>query len=521
MASERGLLCVVDDAQWLDRESAAVLAFVARRLHADAIAILFAVREPSDRLGRVRRPPRYPSAGAARAGRPPAARRRDPATSTTRSARRIVAQTRGNPLALIEVGRELTPAQLAGGDTAARAAAARPPARGRVPAADAPTCPAGTQTLLLTAAAEPTGDPALLWRAGRDLGFTPDSAAPAQAGDLVVLGSVIRFRHPLVRSAIYHSAAPIERRRIHKALAAATDPGQDPDRRAWHLSEAAAEPDEGVAAGLERAADRAMIRGGWAASAAFLTRAAVLSPDPQTQARRLLAAARAESTAGDPEQAQVLLDRSRDRPGDPLHDGLATRAQGEIYQALSQPAEAAAVLLGAAAQLAPLDVRLARERPARRALVGRHLRPARARRRDGRGHRRGRPRRGRSRPEQVPGLGDLLLDAARGPDPRRPPGGRSLVRARGFRSPAVIGPSRRRCWPGSKPAAAPRRSSVTTSPCTRWPAAWSGKPAGRAPLSALAVALVYSGTSDVFAGSLDEAQAPLHRAGSDRGRAGL
>ena len=135
-----------------------------------------------------------------------------------------------------------------------------------------------TQTLLRAAAAEPTGHPALLWRADHDLGFTPDAASPAQAEDLLILGPVIRFRHPLVRSAIYHSATLAERRRIHRALAAATDPGQDPDRRAWHLSEAAVEPDEDVAAGLERAADRAMTRGGWAASAAFLTRAAVLSP---------------------------------------------------------------------------------------------------------------------------------------------------------------------------------------------------------------------------------------------------
>ena len=356
-ASERGLLCVVDDAQWLDRESAAVLVFVARRLHADAIAFLLAVREPADRPTGFAGLPGISLPGLAA----PQARQLLSAVGDLDDgvATRIVAQTRGNPLALIEMGRELTPGQLAG-------VAPLPellPLGRRLEARflrQTRHLPASTQTLLRAAAAEPTGDPALLWRAGHDLGFTPDAASPAQAEDLLILGPVIRFRHPLVRSAIYHSATLAERRRIHRALAAATDPGQDPDRRAWHLSEAAVEPDEDVAAGLERAADRAMTRGGWAASAAFLTRAAVLSPDPAPRARRLLAAARAESTAGAPEKAQILLDRSRDEAGDPFQDGLAKRAQGAIHRALNQPADAAAVLLAAATELAPLDVRLAR-----------------------------------------------------------------------------------------------------------------------------------------------------------------
>jgi DNA-binding CsgD family transcriptional regulator len=356
-ASERGLLCVVDDAQWLDRESAAVLAFVARRLHADAIAMLFAVREPSDQTGFADLPGiELDGLPAPEALQLLSAGVRDVGED---AGKRIVAQTRGNPLSLIEVGRELTPAQLAG---TAPLPELLPLGRRLETRFLRQTrhLPSSTQTLLLAAAAEPTGNPALLWRAGRDLGFAPDAAAPAQSEDLLVLGSVIRFRHPLIRSAVYYSADPIQRRQIHKALAAATDPGRDPDRRAWHLSEAAAEPDEGVAASLERAADRAMARGGWAASAAFLTRAAELSPDPGTQARRLLAAARAESTAGAPERAQVLLGRSLDRPGDRLQDGLAKRAQGAIHHALNQPAEAAAVLLAAAAGLAPVDVHLAR-----------------------------------------------------------------------------------------------------------------------------------------------------------------
>ena len=239
-------------------------------------------------------------------------------------------QTRGNPLALIEVGRELTPAQLTGGDPLPELLPLGPQLEAGF-LRQTRDLPAGTQTLLLAAAAEPTGDPALLWRAGRDLGFTPDSGAPAQAGDLVVLGSVIRFRHPLVRSAIYHSAAPIERRRIHKALAAATDPGQDPDRRAWHLSEAAAEPDEGVAAGLEHAADRAMIRGGWAARAAFLTRAAVLSParghpGPQAPRRRPRREHRRRPGTGPGPAGQITGPSRRPAPRRPGHAG----ARGDL-----------------------------------------------------------------------------------------------------------------------------------------------------------------------------------------------
>ena len=503
MASQRGLLCVVNDAQWLDRESAAVLAFVARRLHADAIAILFAVREPSDRPAGFADLPdiHLPGLPAPAARELLCARIGD---LDDEVGTRIVAQTRGNPLALIEVGQELTPAQLTGGEPLPELLPLGPQLEAGF-LRQTRDLPAATQTLLLTAAAEPTGDPALLWRAGRDLGFTPDSAAPAQAGDLVVLGAVVRFRHPLVRSAIYHSAAPIERRRIHKALAAATDPDQDPDRRAWHLSEAAAEPDEGVAAGLERAAHRAMIRGGWAASAAFLTRAAVLSPDPQTQARRLLAAARAESTAGDPGQAQVLLDKSRDRPGDPRHEGLAKRAQGEIYHALSQPAEAAAVLLEAAAQLAPLDVRLARsallDALSSAAISGplalddaTDVDIAVA-------------ARGAALPAgAVPGLGDLLLDAhaTLTLDGHREaaPLVRTAVAAlqhdrsesaemlawleAGCRAAAIVGDDVALRALASRMERQSRRQGA---------------------VSALAVALVYSGTSDLFAGSLDEAQA--------------
>jgi DNA-binding CsgD family transcriptional regulator len=502
-AARQGLLCAVDDAQWLDRESAAVLAFVARRLHADAIAILFAVREPSDRPAGFADLPAIHLEGLAE----PDARQL--LSAGTRDlddqvATRIVAQTRGNPLALIEVGRELTPAQLAGGAPLPELL----PLGRRLEARflrQTRDLPASTQALLLAAAAEPTGDPALLWRAGRDLGFTPDSAAPAQAGGLLVLGSVIRFRHPLVRSAIYHSATPIERRRIHRALAAATHPGQDPDRRAWHLSEAAAAPDEAVAASLERAADRAMTRGGWAARAAFLTRAAVLSPDPAAQARRLLAAARAESTAGAPGQAQVLLNRSRVRPGDPLQDALAKRAQGEIYHALNQPADAAAVLLAAAAELAPLNVRLARGAlldalsaasiSGPLALGGATDAEIAA------------AARGAALPAgEVPGLGDLLLDAHAALVLDGPRAAAPLVRG------AVSAVLRDRSESAEMlawlEAGCRIAGGIGDDAALRALASRMERQARRqGALGALAAALIYSGTSCTFAGTLDEARA--------------
>jgi len=357
-ARERGLLCVVDDGQWLDRESAAVLTFVARRLHADSLALIVGVRDPWERESSLADLP-----GIQVTGLPAPEARQLLAAEVPglddQVGTRIIAETGGNPLALIEAGRELTPGQLAGHAPLPELLPLGRQLEARF-LRQTRRLPADTQTLLLTAAADPTGDPDLLWRTGHELRFGPDSAAPAQAEDLIVVGTVIRFRHPLVRSAIYYSATPIERRRIHQALAVATDPGRDPDQRAWHLSEATAEPDEGVAADLERAAARAMTRGGWAASAGFLTRAAVLSPDLGTQARRLLAAVNAEIIAGSADRAQLLLDRSRAHLDEGLWAGLAKRAQGAIYHALNQPADAAAILLAAASDLACLDVRLAR-----------------------------------------------------------------------------------------------------------------------------------------------------------------
>jgi DNA-binding CsgD family transcriptional regulator/tetratricopeptide (TPR) repeat protein len=503
-ARERGLLCVVDDAQWLDRESTAVLAFVARRLRADSIAILVAVRDPWERPTGLADLP-----GIQVEGLPaPEARQLLSAEIPSlddRVGTRIVAETRGNPLALIESGRELTPGQLAG---TAPLPDLLPPGRQLETRflRQAHRLPGDTQTLLLTAAADPTGDPARLWRAGHDLEFGPDAAVPAQAEDLIVVGTAgIRFRHPLIRSAVYYSATPIERRRIHRALAAATDPVQDPDRRAWHLSEATAEPDEGVAADLERAADRAVTRGGWAASATFLTRAAVLTPDPEAQARRLLGAARAEITAGAPDRAQLLLERAVGHLGDRLHEGLAKRAQGTIYQALSQPSAAAIVLLAAAADLASLDARLARGAlldALTAAAISGPLASDGATVHDVAAFARGIP----LTAGQTPGIGDLLLDAD------------ATLVLDGHRAAAPL---------VRRAITALRRDSSESAEMLDWLEAGCRlagavgddttlhELAGRmerqarqqGAMKALAATLVYSGMSEMFSGSLDQAQA--------------
>jgi DNA-binding CsgD family transcriptional regulator len=358
-ATRRPLLCVVDDAQWLDRESAGILGFIARRLGADAIAMLFAVRDPSERIADLEGIP-WVQIG----GLPPEEAAQLLASAVAGDVDRgvseqIIAQTGGNPLGLIELGGELSREQLAGEASLpellplGRSLQARYLRQIR-------SMPDETQVLLLAAAADPTGDPALLWRAGEFLGFGVHAAAPAEAEGLLGLSPLVRFRHPLIRSAVYHGAALAERMRVHQALARATDPRASADLRAWHRAEATMGPDESVAGELERAADRARERGGWAAGARFLARAASLTPDADERFRRVLAAAAAETTAGACVRAQALLNSVADQLGDPVRHAAALRVQGTIRFAQDQAAEAASVLLDAARRLAPLDVALAR-----------------------------------------------------------------------------------------------------------------------------------------------------------------
>jgi hypothetical protein len=286
-AEERPLLCVVDDAQWLDRASAQTLAFVGRRLQAESVVMLFVVREPVRELADL---PELVVEGLRDSDARELLASVVPGRLDQRVADQLVAEARGNPLALLELPRGLTPAELAGGFGLPEAL----PLEGRIEdrfVRRLEALPADTRRLLLVAAADPTGDPALVWRAAAGLGLTDAALEPLDGADLIEIGVRVRFRHPLVRSAVYRAAAPAERRRVRAALAEATDPRVDPDRRAWHLAEAMAGPDESVAGELERAAVRAQARGGLAAAAAFLEHAVALTPDPVRRAQRALAAA--------------------------------------------------------------------------------------------------------------------------------------------------------------------------------------------------------------------------------------
>ena len=299
--------------------------------------MLFAVREPSERRISLDGLPSLHVPGL-----PPAEARQlfahaagDKASSEV--IEQLITQTSGNPLALIELGRDLAPEQLRG-----EALLPSPLPVGRTLQArflgQVRRLPAAAQILLLTAAAEPTGDPALLWRAGKHLGFDAGAAGPAEAAELVTIGPALAFRHPLVRSAIYHGATVPDRQRVHQALAEATDPVSGVDLSAWHRSEAATGPDEAIAKGLEQAAERARRRGGWSATGAYLSRAAAFTPDAEDRLRRILAAAQAENMAGAASRAQVLLDSvagvsairtSGSRPADPGCHPLCADAASE------------------------------------------------------------------------------------------------------------------------------------------------------------------------------------------------
>ncbi|HEX9539546.1 MAG TPA: AAA family ATPase [Streptosporangiaceae bacterium] len=355
VAGERPLVCLVDDQQWLDRASAQVLGFVARRLAAESVGLVFAARVPGEELAGL---PEL-GVGGLRDGDARAlleAVLTGPLDERVRD--RIVAETRGNPLALVELVRGLTPAELGGGFGLPGAL----PISGRVEEnfrrrVDA--LPAETRRLLQLAAADPVGDPGLVWRAAERLGIGAEAAA-AEAG-LVEFGAWVRFRHPLVRSAAYRSASLQERQDVHRALAEATDPEIDPDRRAWHRAHAAPGPDEDVAEELERSAGRAQARGGLAAAAAFLERSAMLTPEPAGRARRLLAAARAKRDVGALDAALGLLVVVEAGQLDPLQTAELERLRGQIAYDQRRISDGARLLLSAARRLEPLNVGLARE----------------------------------------------------------------------------------------------------------------------------------------------------------------
>jgi DNA-binding CsgD family transcriptional regulator len=356
-SEERPLLCVVDDAHWVDRASVRVLAFVARRLLAESVAVLFATRLPGPEL---RGLPELEVAGL------PDAEAHTLLQSGTRArldqhiSDRIVAETHGNPLALLELPRGLSVTQMAGG-LGLLDADTLPGRIERSFLSRVRELPSQTRLLMLVAAAEPVGDPALVWRAAERLGVPPSTVLGSGTDGLLTIDERVTFRHPLVRSAVYRAAEPQDRRAAHRALAEVIDSRDAADRRAWHLASASAGPDEAVAAELERSAGRAQARGGMAVAAAFLQRSAVLTTDSARRADRTLAAAEASLQAGELVEVHRMLSILDAAPLDGGQRGRAGVLRGHIAFASGGGRDAVMMLLDAARHLEPSNLRLARE----------------------------------------------------------------------------------------------------------------------------------------------------------------
>jgi DNA-binding CsgD family transcriptional regulator len=349
-AEEEPLLCVVDGADRLDRASTQTLGFVARRLSAESVVLVFGLRSPSAELTGV---PELRVDGLSDSAARALLESVTAGPLDERVRDRILAEARGNPGALLQLPKTLTPAELAGG----MGLPAVPPADGARAESlrlRLDRLPAQTRLLSLLAAAEPVGEPALLRRAALRLGLYLETAAPPEADGLFTLGTGVAFRDPLVRSVAYHAAPARQRSAVHRALAETVNPALDPDRHTWHRAQAAHAPDDELADELERCADRARARGSLAAAAGFLGRAVVLAADPARRAERALAAARAMHDAGESEQAVDLLPLAQDGPLDEVQ-----RAHLELLTA--QIAFAPALLVRAAKRLEPIDARLARD----------------------------------------------------------------------------------------------------------------------------------------------------------------
>jgi DNA-binding CsgD family transcriptional regulator len=358
-AEEQPLVCIVDDAQWLDRASSETLAFVARRLLAERVGFVFSVRDTGndqvlDGL------PELVIEGLPTEDARLLLDAMIPGPLDEHVKARILDEARGNPLALMELPRGLAPAELAGGFGLPDAR----PLTSRIEQSFVhriEALPRDTQLLLLTAASEPLGDVSLLWRAADLLGIDRDAGRPAEADGLIELGVRVRFAHPLVRSAVYRALDVNDRRDVRRALADATDPVLDPDRRAWHRAQATAAPDEAVAEEMVRSADRAQGRGGLAAAAAFLQRAAELTPDSGLRVERSLAAAQAKLDVADAASASSLLAGAELGPLDDLQRARLERLRAQAVFLSRRGRDAPGLLLEAAKRLEPLDATLARD----------------------------------------------------------------------------------------------------------------------------------------------------------------
>ena len=360
LAGERPLVCIVDDEQWLDSASAQVLAFLARRLEAESVGLVFGARIPTGDLAGL------PELVVEGLQEDDARALLDSALTGPLDARvrdQIIAEAHGNPLALLELPRGRTAAELAGGFGLPGAVSLsgsisdtiEESFRRRIDA-----LPPGTRHLLLLAAADPTGDPALMRRAAGRLRVGPEAATPAVEAGLAEFDVRVRFRHPLVRSVTYRSASAQDRQASHRTLAEVTDPELDPDRRAWHRAQAAPEPDEDVAGELERSAGRARARGGLAAAAAFLERGVILTPDPARRAGRALAAANTKFQAGAFDAAQDLLAVAEAGPLSEFEQARVDLLRAQLAFVTNRGGDAPLLLVKAARRLEPIDTGLAR-----------------------------------------------------------------------------------------------------------------------------------------------------------------
>jgi DNA-binding CsgD family transcriptional regulator len=358
VAARQPLVVLVDDAQWLDEPSCLVLGVVARRLVAESVLLVLAVRE----TGENHLFPGLPELALEGLG-PDDARAllvdATPGPLDERVRERLVAETRGNPLALLELVRGMTEAELGGGFARPAAALSSGLLADRY-LARVRALPAPTQRLLTIAASDATGDPTLLWRAAQTVGLSHDTAEPARVEQLLEIGSGVRFRHPLMRAAAYAAGSAEDRRAAHQALADATDPEADPDRRVWHLAAAAPGPDESVAAELERAAERAQARAGVAGAAAFLQRSVALTEEPARRAERALAAAHAYLHAGAFEAGLGVLAEAEADAVDDLQRARIEQLRAEINRSAISGREAPLLLMFAAHSLERLDAVLAR-----------------------------------------------------------------------------------------------------------------------------------------------------------------
>ena len=357
VAEDLPIVCVIDDAQWLDRASAQALAFVGRRLHAEGIVMVFATREANKDFASL---PEFLLQGLAD---PDALKLLNSVVEDPLDARvskRIITETRGNPLALLELSGELGAArfmdELAARDDSSVSDQIEDSFQRRFE-----ELPSDTRLLLLIAAAEPLGDPFLLWRAAASLGVAPEASEPAEEAGLIIVGASVVFRHPLVRSVIYRTASPRERRRVHGALAEVTDPGSDRERRAWHRAHAAHGPDEEVACELERSADWARGRGGMPAAAALLTRAVTLTPDPVERGRRALAAAQAKMSSGVAQRGADIAVPCGTTPLDEFHSAEVYLRRGQLAFLVNRGRDAPSLLLKAAERFERLNPVLARD----------------------------------------------------------------------------------------------------------------------------------------------------------------